>query len=321
MTIVLSVVIGFCLDCLLGDPANLWHPICAIGKLISKTESLLRRIFPETPAALTAAGVILWVIVCGVSFLVPLVLLYLLALIHPLLAFLANTFFCYQIFARKCLADAGRDVYTALARSLDDGRKAVAMYVGRDTQALDETGVIKATVETIAENTTDGVIAPMLYMLIGGAPLGFLYKAVNTLDSMVGYHNDRYEYLGKFSAKADDVFNFIPARLSAICMIAAAGLLHFDNQNALRIFRRDRKNHKSPNSAQTESVCAGALHIQLAGDAVYFGKKMEKPFIGDPDRPIERMDIARAERLMTASSLIMLILGTAIWILCAARIL
>ena len=191
------------------------------------------------------------------------------------------------------------------------------MYVGRDSQALDETGVIKATVETIAENTTDGVIAPMIYMLIGGAPLGFLYKAVNTLDSMVGYHNRKYEYFGKFSAKMDDLFNFIPARLAAICMIAGAGLLHFDNQNALRIFRRDRKNHKSPNSAQTESVCAGALHIQLAGDASYFGQKMEKPFIGEPDRPIDRNDIARSERLMTAASLIMLALGIAVRLTCS----
>ena len=225
MTIVLSVLIGFCLDCLFGDPANLWHPICAIGKLISKTEALLRRIFPPTPNALLIAGILLWFIVCGLSFLIPLIVLYLLSRIHPALAFIANTFFCYQIFARKCLADAGKDVYTALARSLDDGRKAVSMYVGRDTQALDETGVIKATVETIAENTTDGVIAPMIFMLIGGAPLGFLYKAVNTLDSMVGYHNDKYEYFGRFSAKVDDVFNFIPARISAICMIAAAGML------------------------------------------------------------------------------------------------
>lgn len=320
MTIVLSVLIGFCLDCIFGDPPHLWHPICAIGKLIAKTETLVRRIFPSTANGMLVAGILLWFIVCGLSFLIPFAILYLLSRIHPVLAFLANTFFCYQIFARKCLADAGRDVYTALAQSLEDGRRAVSMYVGRDTQALDETGVIKATVETIAENTTDGVIAPMIFMLIGGAPLGFLYKAVNTLDSMVGYHNDQYEYLGKFSAKADDVFNFIPARVSAICMIAAAGMLHFDNRNALRIFRRDRKNHKSPNSAQTESVCAGALHVQLAGDAVYFGKKMEKPFIGDPDRPITRNDIASAERLMTGASFIMLVLGTAIRIACTVNL-
>ncbi len=317
MTTVLAVLTGFLLDSLLGDPAGWWHPVCLIGKLISACEKFLHCIFPETKAALTSAGVILWFLVCGISFIIPLWLLWMLAHIHPVLAWIANTIFCYQIFARKCLADAGEEVYIALGRSLEDGRKAVSMYVGRDTQALDETGVIKATVETIAENTTDGVIAPMIYMLIGGAPLGFLYKAVNTLDSMVGYHNRQYEYFGKFSAKMDDLFNFIPARLAAICMIAGAGLLHFDNQNALRIFRRDRKNHKSPNSAQTESVCAGALHIQLAGDASYFGQKMEKPFIGEPDRPIDRNDIARSERLMTAASLIMLALGIAVRLTCS----
>lgn len=317
MTTVLAVLTGFLLDSLLGDPAGWWHPVCLIGKLISACEKFLHCIFPETKAALTSAGVILWFLVCGISFIIPLWLLWMLAHIHPVLAWIANTIFCYQIFARKCLADAGEEVYMALGRSLEDGRKAVSMYVGRDTQALDETGVIKATVETIAENTTDGVIAPMIYMLIGGAPLGFLYKAVNTLDSMVGYHNRQYEYFGKFSAKMDDLFNFIPARLAAICMIAGAGLLHFDNQNALRIFRRDRKNHKSPNSAQTESVCAGALHIQLAGDASYFGQKMEKPFIGEPDRPIDRNDIARSERLMTAASLIMLALGIAVRLTCS----
>ena len=317
MTTVLAVLTGFLLDSLLGDPAGWWHPVCLIGKLISACEKFLHCIFPETKAALTSAGVILWFLVCGISFIIPLWLLWMLAHIHPVLAWIANTIFCYQIFARKCLADAGEEVYIALGRSLEDGRKAVSMYVGRDTQALDETGVIKATVETIAENTTDGVIAPMIYMLIGGAPLGFLYKAVNTLDSMVGYHNRQYEYFGKFSAKMDDLFNFIPARLAAICMIAGAGLLHFDNQNALRIFRRDRKNHKSPNSAQTESVCAGALHIQLAGDASYFGQKMEKPFIGEPDRPIDRNDIARSEGLMTAASLIMLALGIAVRLTCS----
>ena len=235
MTTVLAVLTGFLLDSLLGDPAGWWHPVCLIGKLISACEKFLHCIFPETKAALTSAGVILWFLVCGISFIIPLWLLWMLAHIHPVLAWIANTIFCYQIFARKCLADAGEEVYIALGRSLEDGRKAVSMYVGRDTQALDETGVIKATVETIAENTTDGVIAPMIYMLIGGAPLGFLYKAVNTLDSMVGYHNRQYEYFGKFSAKMDDLFNFIPARLAAICMIAGAGLLHFDNQNALRI--------------------------------------------------------------------------------------
>lgn len=312
MELTIAVVLGFLLDWLCGDPAWLWHPVCAIGKLIARTEALLRRLFPATPGGLHAAGVALWVIVCGLSFAVPWGILYLLGRVSFWLAFAAETLMCYQIFARRCLADAGEDVYRALGRSLEDGRKAVGMYVGRDTQDLDETGVIKATVETIAENTTDGVIAPMCFLLIGGAPLGFLYKAVNTLDSMVGYHNDAYEYFGRFSARMDDLFNFLPARLSAVCMIAGAGLLHLDNGNALRVFRRDRNKHKSPNAGQTEAVCAGALHVQLAGDAVYFGRAVHKAALGDPDRPILRSDIARTAGLMTAASLIALTLGAAI---------
>lgn len=312
MILALTVLLGFVIDCFLGDPQSFWHPVCAIGWLIAKCEKLLRYIFPNTPMSLTIAGGFLWIIVCGISFIVPFGLLWLLYRIHPVCAFLAQVWMSYQILARRCLSDAGKHVYTALAQSLEDGRKAISMYVGRDTQQLDETGVIKATVETIAENTTDGVIAPIFFLLIGGAPLGFFYKAVNTLDSMVGYHNESYEYFGKVCARMDDLLNWIPARLAAICMIAAAGILHYDNQNALRIFRRDRHNHKSPNSAQTESVCAGALHIQLAGDAIYFGKHMEKPFIGDPDRPIERQDIVRAERLMTITSLVMLTLSIAL---------
>ena len=211
-------------------------------------------------------------------------------------------------FRTKSLADAGYHVYGAVKQSLEEGRKAIAWYVGRDTAELSEEGVIKAAVETVAENLTDGVVSPLVFMLIGGAPLGMLYKAVNTLDSMVGYHNDKYEYFGKFSAKMDDFFNFIPARLSALCMIAGAGMLHLDNRNALRIYRRDRSKHKSPNAGQTESVCAGALHIQLGGDASYFGKIVKKAAFGDPMRRVDRTDILAAVDLMTAASVFALVL-------------
>ncbi len=246
----LAIALGFVLDWIFGDPIGVWHPVCAIGSLISGTEKLLRRLFPATPRGEKIAGVFLWGIVCGISFAVPLALLFVLGRISPWLAFAAQTLFCYQIFARKCLVDAGEHVREALDKSLDDGRRAVAMYVGRDTGALTEEGVIKATVETIAENTTDGVIAPLFYMLLGGTPLAFLYKAVNTLDSMVGYHNEKYEHFGWCSAKLDDAFNFLPARIAAVCMVAGAGMLKFDSRNARRIFQRDRFQHKSPNSAQ-----------------------------------------------------------------------
>ena len=308
MYVTCAVLLGFLLDWIFGDPQKLPHPICAVGKLVSLSEKLLRRIFPKTPRGLTAAGVFLWIIVCGVSFAVPFFLLSWLRDVNLWLGFGVEALMCWTLFARKSLADAGVHVHSALDESLDAGRRAVAMYVGRDTAALDKEGVIKAAVETVAENTTDGVVSPMIFMLIGGAPLGFLYKAVNTLDSMVGYHNDKYEYLGKFSARMDDVFNFIPARLTAACMIAGAGMLHLDNRNALRIYRRDRNGHKSPNAGQTESVCAGALHVQLGGDASYFGKTVKKAAFGDPDREINRGDILRSIDLMTTASVFALVL-------------
>ena len=308
MYLTCAVFAGFVLDWILGDPKWLPHPICAVGRLISLAEKLLRRLFPPTPRALTAAGVFLWLIVCGVSFAAPFFLLRWLRDVNFWLGFVVEALLCWTLFARRSLADAGVHVYSALDESLDAGRRAVAMYVGRDTAALDKEGVIKAAVETVAENTTDGVVSPMIFMLIGGAPLGFLYKAVNTLDSMVGYHNDKYEYLGKFSARMDDVFNFIPARLTAACMIAGAGMLHLDNRNALRIYRRDRSAHKSPNAGQTESVCAGALHVQLGGDASYFGKTVKKAAFGDPDRTINRGDILRSIDLMTTASVLALVL-------------
>lgn len=312
MLTTLSVALGFVLDSIFGDPDGVWHPVCAIGSLISRTETLLRRVFPQTPRGEKTAGVFLWLIVCGISYAVPLAILYLLGRASPWLAFAAETLFCYQIFARKCLVQAGERVRQALDKSLAEGRKAISYYVGRDTETLTEEGVVKATVETIAENTTDGVVAPLFFMLIGGAPLAFLYKAVNTLDSMVGYHNEKYEHFGCFSARADDVFNFIPARIAAVCMIAGAGMLRFDSRNAQRIFKRDRFCHKSPNSAQTEAVCAGALHVQLGGSAQYFGQYVHKPTIGDDDRAIVKSDITRAADLMTTASVFALLLGLTI---------
>ena len=294
MAVTCAVMLGFALDALLGDPKWLPHPVCAVGKLISCMEKLLRRLFPPRKGAMIFAGVVLWIVVCGVSFAVPFLVLRFLARINFWLGFAANSILCWLIFARKSLSEA------------------VAWYVGRDTAALSEEGVIKAAVETIAENLTDGVVSPLIYMLIGGAPLGMLYKAVNTLDSMVGYHNEKYEYLGKFSAKMDDIFNFIPARLSALCIIAGAGMLRLDNRSALRIYRRDRNLHKSPNAGQTESACAGALHIQLGGDASYFGKTVRKAAFGDPLRRVNRTDILATIDLMNAASVLALALCCAV---------
>ena len=295
------------MDFIFGDPSWLYHPVLIIGKGIELGERILRKLFREKHLVL--AGAVLWVFIAGVSFLIPLGLLFLAQKLHPGVRFALETFWCFQILAGRSLCRESGKVYDRLQEDdLPGARRAVSMIVGRDTESLTGEGVTKAAVETVAENTSDGVTAPLIYMMIGGAPLGFLYKAVNTLDSMVGYHNDKYEYLGKFSARMDDVFNFIPARLTAACMIAGAGMLHLDNRNALRIYRRDRNGHKSPNAGQTESVCAGALHVQLGGDASYFGKTVKKAAFGDPDREINRGDILRSIDLMTTASVFALVL-------------
>ena len=298
---------GFVLDFIFGDPSWLYHPVRIIGKGIELGERILRKLFREKHLVL--AGAVLWVFIAGVSFLIPLGLLFLAQKLHPGVRFALETFWCFQILAARSLCRESGKVYDRLQEDdLPGARRAVSMIVGRDTESLTGEGVTKAAVETVAENTSDGVTAPLIYMMIGGAPLGFLYKAVNTMDSMLGYKNDRYLYFGRIPAGMDDVFNYIPARITALAMIAAAYLTGLDGKNAWKIYRRDRKKHASPNAAQTESVCAGALRVQLAGDAVYFGKLYKKELIGDRLRPIEPRDIKRAQRLMYVTALLLLLL-------------
>lgn len=302
-----ACVTGFILDFIFGDPAWIYHPVRIIGKGIELGERLLRRISGEKH--LTAAGAVLWLMIAGLSFLFPLGILLLAWKIHPGLCFALESFWCFQILAARSLCRESTKVYDRLQENdLPGARRAVSMIVGRDTESLTEEGVTKAAVETVAENTSDGVTAPLIYLMIGGAPLGFLYKAVNTMDSMLGYKNDRYLYFGRVPAGMDDIFNYIPARLTALLMIAAAYLTGLDGKNAWKIYKRDRKKHASPNAAQTESVCAGALRVQLAGDAVYFGKLYKKEFIGDSLRPIEPQDIRRTQRLMYVTALLVLFL-------------
>ena len=263
------------------------------------------------------AGGILWILTVSLSFLVPAVLLFAAGKVHPAVRFLLETFWCYQIFAARCLVGESRKVYQKLKEDdLPGARKAVSMIVGRDTENLTAEGVTKAAVETVAENTSDGVTAPLLFLLIGGAPLGFLYKAVNTMDSMLGYKNEKYLYFGRIPAKMDDVFNYIPARLTAWFMIVAAFLTGMDGKNAWKIYLRDKRKHASPNSAQSEAVCAGALDVQLAGDAVYFGKVYKKDYIGDAIRKIEPEDILRAGKLMYMTTILMMVVfgGLLLWI-------
>ena len=296
---------AFLLDCLLGDPRWLPHPICLMGKLIAGTEKGMRRLIKNQ----FFGGLLLVIVVITVSTAVPWAILILVGMINPWLETVLQVWFCYQILAMKSLRTESMRVYTPLkAGDLPLARKYLSWIVGRETDPLDEEGVAKAAVETVAENTSDGVVAPLIFMAIGGAPLGFLYKAINTMDSMIGYKNDKYIRFGRAAARLDDAANFIPARLSALLMILAAYILRFDGGNARRIYWRDRRNHKSPNSAQTESVCAGALHIQLAGPAVYFGKLVEKPTIGDRDRSTTAEDICLANRLMIGTSVLAVLL-------------
>ena len=313
MQILLAVVLGFFLDLLLGDPRWLPHPVVAIGKLISLGERGLRRLFPATPRWERLGGVLLVALVLAVTGGVGYTLLWLADQIHWVLSLALQTFWSYQCLACRCLGQEASKVQQALAcGTLDDARRAVSGLVGRDTERLSDHGVARAAVETVAENTTDGVVAPLFYLMIGGAGLGLLYKAVNTMDSMVGYRNDRYRFFGTAAARLDDVCNYLPARIAALLMIAAAPLSGLDGRGAWRIWRRDRRKHKSPNSAQTEAVCAGALGVELAGDAAYFGRLVHKPAIGDARRPIAPEDIGRACHLMCiASSLALLLFGAA----------
>lgn len=317
---ILAVVLGFVLDLLIGDPHWLYHPIRLVGALISALEKLLRGVFPKNKNGELTAGVFLLALTAGITTGCAWGLLYLAGRIHPWVRFALETVMCYQLLATKALKDETMKVYTALSQgNLKQAKYAVSMVVGRDTEVLDETGVTKAAVETVAENASDGVIAPLLFLAIGGAPLGFFYKAVNTMDSMVGYKNDKYLYFGRAAARFDDVLNYIPARLSGALMSAAASFCGLDAGNAWKIFLRNRRNHSSPNSAHTEAAAAGALHIQLAGNAYYFGKLYEKPTIGDPDRPVEYEDIRRVNRLLYATAVLTLIVfmvvkGVVLWI-------
>ena len=303
-----ALILGFFLDLLIGDPHGFPHPVVLIGKLIDVTEKGMRKIFPKTVRGENFAGAAIWLIVVIVSTALPALLLWLAYGVSRWLGLALETIMCAQILATKSLRQESMKVYQALQTGdLEKARHAVSMIVGRDTQRLDEAGVARAAVETVAENTSDGIIAPMLFLAIGGAPLGFFYKAVNTMDSMLGYVEMPYKNVGLVPAKMDDLFNFLPALISALLMLAAGALLGMDGKNGWKIFKRDRYNHASPNSAQTESVCAGLLGLRLAGDAWYHGVLHKKKYIGDPLREIEPEDIPKACRLLYATAFLGLV--------------
>ena len=313
MMTVWAVVGGFVLDALFGDPAWLPHPVVFMGKAIARLEGFLRPRLPKTPKGEVLGGAI-------VAFCLPVgTLLFTGAVcrgaarLHPLLGLAVQMFWCAQALAARGLVQESTNVYKELIKpDLPAARRAVSRIVGRDTAALTAEGVTKAAVETVAENASDGVIAPLFYMLLGGAPLALTYKAINTMDSMLGYKNERYLYFGRIPAKLDDAANYIPSRLAGLLWVAAAALTGSSAKGAWRIWRRDRRRHASPNSAQTESACAGALGVQLAGPAYYFGQYYPKLTIGDALRPIEPEDILRANRMMYVASSFALAWGCAL---------
>ena len=316
MMTVWAVLGGFVLDALFGDPAWLPHPVVYMGKAISRLETFLRPRLPKTPQGELLGGAIVAFCLPVGTFLLTGLVCWGAARLHPLLGLAVQMFWCGQALAARGLVQESSNVYKELKKpDLPGARKAVSRIVGRDTAELTAEGVTKAAVETVAENASDGVIAPLLYMLIGGAPLALTYKAINTMDSMLGYKNEKYLYFGRVPAKLDDVANYIPSRLAGLLWVAAAALTGNSARGAWKIWRRDRRRHASPNSAQTESACAGALGVQLAGPAYYFGQYYPKLTIGDALRPIEPEDILRANRMMVAESILALAIGLGLRVL------
>ena len=310
-----AIIAGFILDLIFGDPHWLPHPICLIGNLIGFIERNLRPRLEPNKGALLLGGALMVIIVLVISFVVPMAILLAAGMVSSWLAFALETLMCYQIFATKCLRDESMKVYTALHNhDLADARVKLSWIVARDTQNLDEEEITKGAVETVAENTADGIIAPMFYMFLGGVPLAFLYKGINTMDSMVGYKNDKFLYFGRCAAKLDDLANLLPARITGLVMIGAAFVLGLDGKNAWKIFWRDRYNHLSPNSAMTESVTAGALNIQLGGDHFYFGKLVHKDTIGDDIRPVCPEDIVKTNRLLYMTAVLCLVLFSSVYL-------
>jgi adenosylcobinamide-phosphate synthase len=311
MNYLTAIILGYVIDLVVGDPYWFPHPVRFIGKLINMLEKCIRKV-AKTDRALKIGGVFLLVLTVAITGGVMLAILWALSLAGEVYLFVGQVFFSWLILSTKCLAFEAKMVYKSFDGGIEAARKRVAYIVGRDTESLTEDEIIKATVETVAENTTDGIISPLVYLLIGGPVLGMMFKAASTLDSMVGYKNDKYLYLGWASAKFDDVLNYIPARLTGFIMVVASFICRLDGKSSYKILKRDRRNHKSPNCAWSESAAAGALGIELGGTHNYFGKSVYKPTIGDATREVNKNDILKMNKLMYVTSVISLVVFTAI---------
>ena len=305
----IAIFLGFIIDMIFGDPEGLPHPVMLIGKLVGALEKLFRKLFKKSRGGEIAAGGVLLFCVAVISLAVPACLLWLCYSLTPFLGIAVEAVMCWQILATKSLRDACMKVFRALKRgNIAKARHNVSRVVGRDTENLDETGIVRAAVESASSNTCDGSIAPLMFLILGGAPLGWLYKAVSTMDSMVGYVDEPYKNFGLIPARADDVLKFIPARISALIMLISGFILNLNVSNGWKIFKRDRYNHKSPNSGQTESACAGLLGVQLGGSASYRGVVHMNKTIGDPIRSIEPNDIVRSCKLLFNTAILAAVL-------------
>jgi len=299
------IITAFILDWIIGDPQNPFHPVRLIGSGIARGTAAYKKAKISNPALQFVMGAVLTLTVVCLSYMATRLVTWGFYRLNEWSGMIAEAIICYFLIAARALKDESMKIYRSLAaQNIEEAKKNLSFIVGRDTQNLNEAGIVKATVETVAENVSDGVIAPLIFIFIGGAPLGMAYKAVNTLDSMIGYRNEDFEYFGKFAALLDDAVNFIPSRISALIMIAGSVFTGGDVKEALRIYSRDRRNHKSPNAAQTESVCAGALGLRLGGDNYYHGILISKPAIGDDINAPKPEHIIAANRLMYATTVI-----------------
>jgi adenosylcobinamide-phosphate synthase len=318
MTGIIILVAAYILDLVVGDPQWLFHPVRALGTLVSNGERLLRGLLPAKSIFDLIGGAVLVVCVCSVGAAWALLVVTYVSRLSSAGGIAVSVWMASRMIATRSLADSGRTVAHALAHgTLEDGQKTVAMFVGRDTDVLDKAAVCRAAIETVAENTTDGVVAPLFWLSLGGLPALYVYKAVSTMDSMIGYTDKRYFWFGKIAARLDDVMNFVPARMAGLLMVGASFLIGLDARSSLRIYRRDRLKHASPNSAHTEAACAGALGIRLAGPACYHGELSEKPWLGDAVREVVPDDIGNAVRLMHVTGLLMVcvcILAQGAWL-------
>lgn len=312
--IMFDLILAVILDWIIGDPYWFPHPVIYIGKLIRFLEKSLRKI-SKTDEALGLAGLIIVIVICSVSFFIPYALLKLTSGL-PIVYHILNIIVLWTTIAARCLHNEGKKVYDSLKNSdIEDARLKLSYIVGRDTKNLSEHEIIRADVETVAENTSDGIIAPLLFAILGGAPLAMLYKGVNTMDSMLGYMNEKYRYLGFFPAKTDDVFNFIPARVTGILMCISAPFVGGNIFESFKIMFRDRKNHKSPNCAYPEGAAAGAMRVQLGGTNVYFGEVVVKPTIGDNIKELDFKHITDTIKLMYSSEILLVLIFSIIFIL------